>query len=140
MTLKLQFDPNQKHQLDAVESVARLFEGLPRRAAEFALGGEIVPNLPPFESLSEAWLYDNLLQVQQANGIQTELAGSLEVDEGLVIEGAENVPRDGGVILASNHQSWLDAQVLGAAEGIKGPAKSHINLHFSQARHFNGLV
>ena len=88
MTLKLRFDPNQKHQLDAVESAARCFEGLPLRAAEFALGGEIVPNLPPFESLNEAWLYDNLLQVQQANGIRTELAGSLEVDEGLVVEGA----------------------------------------------------
>lgn len=28
MTLKLQFDPNQPYQLDAVESVARLFEGI----------------------------------------------------------------------------------------------------------------
>ncbi|MFH1905956.1 MAG: DEAD/DEAH box helicase family protein [Chloroflexota bacterium] len=88
MTLKLQFDPNQKHQLDAVESVARLFEGLPHRAAEFSLGGEIVPNLPPFESLSEAWLYDNLRQVRQENALPTELAGGLEVDEGLVTEGA----------------------------------------------------
>ena len=60
MTLKLPYDPNQKHPLDAVESVVRLFEGLPRRLAEFALGGEIVPNLPTFECLSEAWLYDNL--------------------------------------------------------------------------------
>jgi type III restriction enzyme len=90
MTLKLQFDPNQKHQIDAVEDVVRLFEGLPRRTAEFGLSGEIVPNLPPFENLSEAWLYDNLLKVQQENGIATELAGAFEVDEGLITEGAGN--------------------------------------------------
>lgn len=28
MTLKLQFDPNQPYQLDAVESAARLFEDM----------------------------------------------------------------------------------------------------------------
>jgi hypothetical protein len=52
--LRLQFDSNQKHQLDAVEGVVRLFEGLLRHAAAFALGGESVPNLPPSEALSEA--------------------------------------------------------------------------------------
>jgi type III restriction enzyme len=88
MTLTLQFDPNQKHQLDAIESVVRLFEGLPRCAAEFTLGGEIVPNMPPFESLSEAWLYDNLRKIRQENTLPTELAGSLEMDEGMVTEGA----------------------------------------------------
>jgi carboxylesterase len=30
----------------------------------------------------------------------------------LEIEGAENVPPYGGVLLASNHQSWMDVQVL----------------------------
>jgi type III restriction enzyme len=86
--LRLQFDPNQKHQIDAVDCVVRLFEGLPRREEGFALGYDVVPNLPLFESLSQGWLYDNLRQVQQENGIATELVGSLEVDEGLVIEGA----------------------------------------------------
>jgi type III restriction enzyme len=86
--IRLQFDPNQKHQLDAVESVVRLFEGLPRHAAAFALGDEVVPNLPPFEALHETWLYDNLRAVQQANGVATELLGQLEVDEGLVLDGA----------------------------------------------------
>jgi len=69
MTLKLQFDPNQPYQLDAVENVARLFEGLPRQTANFTLGDEINPNLPPFESLSESWLYDNLRQIQQDGDI-----------------------------------------------------------------------
>ena len=90
MTLKLQFDPNQSYQLDAVESVARLFDGLPRQAASFKLGDEFIPNLPPFESLSEAWLYDNLRAIQQDNNITTDLAGMLEVDDGLVIEGVGN--------------------------------------------------
>jgi type III restriction enzyme len=88
MTLRLQFDPNQKHQLDAVESVVRLLEGLSKQTSALILQGEIVPNLPPFESLSESWLYDNLRQVRQDNNLPTELAGGLEVDEGLVTEGA----------------------------------------------------
>ncbi len=86
--LRLQFDPNQKHQIDAVDCIVRLFEGLPPREETFALGYDVVPNLPPFESLSEGWLYDNLRQVQQENGIATEMEGALEADEGLVIEGA----------------------------------------------------
>lgn len=87
MTLKLQFDPNQPYQHDAVESVARLFEGLPRQGADFKLGDEIVPNLPPFESLSESWLYDNLRAIQQSNNLATDLAGSLTMDDGMVLEG-----------------------------------------------------
>lgn len=90
MTLKLQFDPNQPYQLDAVENVARLFEGLPRQTANFSLGDEINPNLPPFESLSESWLYDNLRQIQQDDEIATDLAGMLDVDDGMVIEGVGN--------------------------------------------------
>ncbi|MFZ5821821.1 MAG: DEAD/DEAH box helicase family protein, partial [Chloroflexota bacterium] len=84
---KLQFDPNQPYQHDAVESVARLFEGLPRQTADFTLGDEINPNLPPFESLSEAWLYDNLREIQQGNNLATDLAGMLSVDDGMVLEG-----------------------------------------------------
>lgn len=90
MTLKLQFDPNQPYQLDAVESVARLFEGLPRQTANFTLGDEINPNLPPLESCSESWLYDNLRAIQQAGNIVTDLGGMLEVDDGMVLEGVGN--------------------------------------------------
>jgi len=90
MTLKLKFASNQKHQLDAIESVVSIFEGLPRRTAEFSLGGEVIPNLPPFESLSEAWLYDNLLVIQQDNGIRTELLGQLDVDDGIELQDVSN--------------------------------------------------
>ncbi len=51
-------------------------------------------------------VYDNLRKAMYA---QFKLNNELE------IEGASNVPPQGGVILASNHQSWLDVQVLGAS-------------------------
>ncbi len=38
-----------------------------------------------------------------------------ESQNDLQIEGAENVPTEGGLILASNHQSWDDVQVIGVA-------------------------
>ncbi|GAG11926.1 unnamed protein product, partial [marine sediment metagenome] len=40
--LQLKFDPNQDYQLEAIASVADLFEGLPRFNSEFALGDELV--------------------------------------------------------------------------------------------------
>ena len=90
MTLKIHFDSEQPFQKTAVESIARLFEGLPRQGVDFKLGDEIIPNLPPFEALNESWLYDNLRQIQQDGEIATELAGILDVDDGMVIEGVGN--------------------------------------------------
>lgn len=84
--LQLQFDPKQEYQLQAVESIVRLFEGLPPTAAGDILGDETVPNLPPFEDLDENWLLDNLNAVQEDNGIEPSPA--LDMDEGLVLEGA----------------------------------------------------
>jgi carboxylesterase len=51
-------------------------------------------------------LYWSLRRSMKANLVQMN---------DLDIEGADNVPSEGGVILACNHQSWLDAQVLGAS-------------------------
>lgn len=85
--LTLQFDPNQQYQNDALESVARLFEGLPRQATAGLLQAEIVPNLPRYETLAEEWLYDNLRGIQQDAGIETPLIGELAVDDGMVLEG-----------------------------------------------------
>lgn len=84
--LRLRFDPNQDYQLDAIESVARLFEGLERRSTEFRLSEEIVPNLLPHEALAEAWLADNLAAVQRNNGLTA--SSYLQCDEGMVLEGA----------------------------------------------------
>jgi len=48
-------------------------------------------------------------------GMRAALRRLFRAQNNLQIEGAENVPREGGLIFASNHQSWLDAQVLGAS-------------------------
>lgn len=84
--LKLRFDANQDYQLDAIESVVRLFEGLDRRNSDFRLSEEIVPNLPPQEALAEPWLSDNLAAVQRDAGLPE--AAALLCDEGMVLEGA----------------------------------------------------
>jgi type III restriction enzyme len=95
MALKLQFDPNQKHQLDAVESMVRLFDGMSRYSTQFTLGDEVSSNLPRFENLNEEWLYSNLERVQQGNfgeerdriiG-QRDLMPYLQMDSGMVLEG-----------------------------------------------------
>ena len=87
--LQIKFDPNQDYQLEAIESVIRLFEGTSRRITEFALSGEIIQNIPQSESFSESWLRDNLREVQEQNNIvQPSLGLELEVDDGLVLQGA----------------------------------------------------
>jgi len=90
-TLQFKFDPNQDYQLEAIQSVVDLFEGLPRFSAEFALGDEVVANLPKYESLDESWLYENLYAVQERNGIaRNTLLPHLIVNEGMVLEGVGN--------------------------------------------------
>jgi type III restriction enzyme len=69
--VKIQFDGNQPHQLRAIEAVAELIQGQPRRLVDFAsveLGpmfGSITNRL----DLSEEELLHNLHLVQQNNGI-----------------------------------------------------------------------
>lgn len=77
---------------------------MPADRALGALIGLVEQNgaLEPFSDASYRFL-------KAALGKQFELRNELEV------LGAENVPREGGVILACNHQSWLDAPVLGVA-------------------------
>jgi type III restriction enzyme len=65
----------------------RVYGGL---TAAFTLGDGTVPNLSEGESLSETWLLDNLLAVQDREGI--ERVPELAVDEGMVLEGAGNEP------------------------------------------------
>ena len=90
-TLQFKFDPNQDFQLEAIASVVDLFEGLPRHTSEFALGDEAVANLPRYENLEETTIYENLLRVQERNAIgQERLLPQLDVDEGMVLEGAGN--------------------------------------------------
>ena len=47
--------------------------------------------------------------------VKKGLRGQFELLNDLDVEGVENVPKMGGAVLASNHQSWLDVQVLVAS-------------------------
>jgi len=88
--IEFKFDPNQDFQLEAIQSVVKLFEGLPRHTSEFALGGSIVPNLPNHDTLDDYWLHGNILNVQESNDPEGKLLNRsmyLELDEGLSLEG-----------------------------------------------------
>ncbi len=47
--------------------------------------------------------------------VRQSLRFNFEKTNKLEILGAENVPQEGGMILAANHQSWLDVQVIVAS-------------------------
>ena len=89
-TLKFQFDADQAYQLEAIQAVVGLFEGMPSNRYNSSLNrlDEIVPNLPPDKELDEDALLINLQAIQERNALP--LQSVLEVNEGLVIEGAGN--------------------------------------------------
>jgi len=90
MSLKLQFDANQDFQLDAVQSVVALFEGRSRRATDFQLSDDIIPNIASDEAFSEEWLFKNLFKVQECYGIERETTiRQLEIDSGMGLVGNE---------------------------------------------------
>lgn len=88
--LRLRFDPNQDFQLEAIQAVVDVFAGLPPSTSAFALGDDVVPNLPEYDNLNERWLTDNLDIVQDRTGTQDGQGVGLEVDEGLELEGVGN--------------------------------------------------
>jgi len=89
MPLQLKFDPNQQYQLDAIQAVVDVFEGMPTFPAATGLSFDVAPNVPLGYTLNEEWLRDNVSWVQERNGIQSEgLLPQLAVDEGIVLDGA----------------------------------------------------
>ncbi|HAF0292487.1 TPA: type III restriction endonuclease subunit R [Salmonella enterica subsp. enterica serovar Typhimurium var. 5-] len=92
--LTFQFDPNQSYQLDAIESVVDLFEGVPFQNQQDMLSGtteDVVANFPEDEPLDEFLLLDNLQMIQQRNndekkGSELEISDDLIVDDGMVME------------------------------------------------------
>jgi carboxylesterase len=46
------------------------------------------------------------------NAMLTAMRANFKMSNNLKVYGTENVPLAGGLLVASNHQSWLDAQVL----------------------------
>lgn len=92
--LQLRFDAELDYQTDAIRAVVDLFDGLPRRSAEYALGDEIVANLPTGYTLDEALLEENLRRVQERlpADARAKMPGirELNVEEGLVAEWVGN--------------------------------------------------
>lgn len=74
--MKLQFDANQQYQLDAVQSVADLFDGQPREAGTFSTApfretGRLISELGVGNALAlaDGTLLENLRAVQERNSI-----------------------------------------------------------------------
>jgi type III restriction enzyme len=91
--LRFKFDPNLDYQLQAIQSVADVFQGLPRHDTAFALGGDIVPNLPLYQDLFDHWLFSNVRVVQGQNDPDGRLLNRdmlLHVDEGLEVDRVSN--------------------------------------------------
>lgn len=79
--LKIKFEDNQEHQLKAIDSVVKLFNGYSKRDSEFKMyGSDTIANMDPYEMLDEQWLYDNLIQVQKDNGLIEDMY--LNFDDG----------------------------------------------------------
>jgi type III restriction enzyme len=85
--LKIQYDSNQAHQVDGIESSVNLFTDFTKRATQSLLGDDTVPNMDQYEMLDESWLYDNLIEAQRKN----DLVGNMKlcVDEGFEIIGSD---------------------------------------------------
>jgi len=80
--LKIKFENNQEHQLKAINSVVKLFDGYSKRSTEFTMyGSDTIANMDPYEMLDEQWMYDNLIQVQKENGLIEDMY--LNFDDGL---------------------------------------------------------
>src|SRR5262245_48950574 len=88
------------------------------------------------DALKKVGLYQPLRQGLFV-GARRLLGMNIKKTHQLKVEGAENLPKKGGAVLVSNHQSWLDAQVLGV--GLPRPicflAKSEF-IDWPLLRHF----
>lgn len=93
MAFQFSFDPNQPHQLEAVQSVVELFTGLTRAEVPYQLV-DISPNTPEEADLADYWLEENLHAVQSRHNERHPDAalnmGHLERDDGPLLEGVSN--------------------------------------------------
>ncbi|MEC3885507.1 DEAD/DEAH box helicase family protein [Halobacillus sp. HZG1] len=96
--LKLQYNPDQEFQIDAIKSVVDLFEGIPFQEQKDMFSttiNDVTPNYPKDEFLDEILLTENLQSVQERNsqekrGSEIDISTDLEVDDGMVLEVAGN--------------------------------------------------
>lgn len=86
--LKIKFESDQEHQIRAIESTTKLFDGYSKQATNFQMGEDTIPNLDPYEILDESWLFDNLVNVQRENGLVEDLL--LNCDDGFEVVGIDS--------------------------------------------------
>ncbi len=92
--MRLQFDGHQAYQLRAIETVADLLQGQPRKLVDFAVAdlGPIFGSITNRLDLSEEHLLENLRFVQQRNGIP--LDSSLQwIEDTIRTEGGDRQVR-----------------------------------------------
>ncbi|MCJ8291027.1 MAG: DEAD/DEAH box helicase family protein [Crocinitomicaceae bacterium] len=85
--LKIHFESDQEHQVGAIESTVKLFQGYTQRETPFHLGDDTIANMDEYEMLDETWLFDNLLEVQQENKLVADK--DLDFDDGFEIVGVD---------------------------------------------------
>jgi type III restriction enzyme len=79
--LKIKFEDNQEHQLKAIDSVVKLFDGYSKRDTDFRMfSSDTIANVDPYEMLDEQWLFDNMLKVQKQNDLVEDMY--LNFDDG----------------------------------------------------------
>lgn len=71
--LKIQFESDQEHQTRAIESTVKLFDGYSKRTYDFQMGEDVIPNMDQYEILEEEWLFDNMVSVQNENGLVQDM-------------------------------------------------------------------
>ena len=86
--LQLKFEADQKHQLDAINSIVGLFEGLPHSNAAYELSADAVAaNLPEDDEMDTNVLLGNLIDVQRRNGFDThEQSTRLEIENASMLD------------------------------------------------------
>jgi len=84
--ITIQFESDQLHQTEALDSVVNLFDGLfHTNDNDFTLGDDIQPNIPAYYQFDAGWLEENLAAIRSNNNLGETLG--IAQDNGFMIEG-----------------------------------------------------
>jgi len=85
-SISIQFESDQLHQTEALESIVNLFDGLFHTGDNgFTLGDDIQPNIPPYYQFDPGWLEENLAGIRTKNKLGETLG--IAQDDGFLVEG-----------------------------------------------------
>ena len=98
--MKFKFNPNQEFQINAINNVVDLFDGIGEYHVKWDFSSEVSPNLPEDEDLDDDFLLENLQYVQEEFDAQMDArdtptmkigtSPSLEKERGLMLDGVSN--------------------------------------------------